>query len=170
MKRRTGRWSGPVCGSDPNPSPALRASAMSRSGEGLRILPERTGVARHPTTHEAMPKHPLGEHPGRPQRGVAGVVDEHRHRLALRSGEGAGQLHMRIRIGIGVPDPGDAADDVRRPGAAPPRTARPRRAATPKLDEVVTVVDVLLAEIEVASRRQAEKDLAWLSRLPGNRV
>ena len=77
---------------------------------------------------------------------------------------------MRIRIGIGVPDPGDAADDVRRPGTAPPRTARPRRAATPKLDEIVTVVDVLLAEIEVASRRQAEKDLAWLSRLPGNRV
>ncbi len=113
---RTGRCSGPVCGSETKPSPAARARSTQPDDRRGRVRREGPRVAGHSSSLQAVLDHRLGQHRGRAQRRVARVVDQHRHPRARRGGEPAGPLHVLRGVAVGELDPGDPADHV---GAQP---------------------------------------------------
>ena len=101
-----------MCGSLTKPRPAPSASRASRSRAGRAYRPRCSGVVGDPATDQTVLHHRLGEHLGRPQARVAGVVDEHRHPSVAGRGERAHPAYVLTRVGVGGLDPGDAADDV----------------------------------------------------------
>ena len=121
---RTGRCSGPVCGSETNPSPARPGEVGQPDHRRRRVRGRARGHGRRRRGPQAVVDHRLGQHRGGPQRRISRIVDEHRDSRTGGRGEAArprnvlGGVARRCARSTGFRRP-------RRPRAgSPPRTAR----------------------------------------------
>ena len=98
-------------GDEAEPRAAGQAGQPFQGGPGVQ--PERAGVVGDAAADQPVPDQRGGQQLGGAERGVAGVVDEHRHPPVARGGELAHPADVLAGVVLGVLDPGDAADHVR---------------------------------------------------------
>ena len=92
------------------------AGPLRQPGEPLqrraRVQADGARVVGDAAADQAVLEHRGGQHLGGVQRGVPGVVDQHRHPAVVGRGEGAHPAYVLAGLGVGVLDPRDPADDV----------------------------------------------------------
>ena len=97
-------------GDEAEPGAAGQAGQPFQGRPGVET--ERAGVVGDAAADQPVLEHRGREHLGGAQRGVAGVVDEHRDPPAVRGGQRAHPAYVLAGVGLGVLDPRDAADHV----------------------------------------------------------